>query len=291
MIVYILITPAKNEEKYLLNVAESVISQTQRPVLWVIVDDGSTDNSPAIIKNLEKHHDWIQSLCLPEHPRDITFHYSYVCRNGFTRAIEYCSKNDINYDFIGLLDADTCPTETYFEYLVSAFAKDPRLGIASGGIYYDREGKQPCMRIMEKYPAGTGRLWRTACFFETGGYMVEPSPDSISTIKAGLHGWKTQNFKEIIAVQTRPTSGAEGVWKGYTIDGKNAYYLNKHPLLVFLNFIDYATQKPYYICFAYAYGFLKACIRRDKKIDDEQIKDYYWNKRIYEYLPHFFHGK
>ena len=62
MIVYILITPAKNEEKYLLNVAESVISQTQRPVLWVIVDDGSTDNSPAIIKNLEKHHDWIQSF-------------------------------------------------------------------------------------------------------------------------------------------------------------------------------------------------------------------------------------
>jgi len=156
--VYILITPAKNEEKYLLNVAESVISQTLRPALWVIVDDGSTDNSPDIIKNLKKHHDWIQSVRLPEHPRDITFHYSYVCRNGFTDAIEYCSKNGIDYDFIGLLDADTCLTEPYFEHLVSAFEKNPRLGIASGGIYYDRNGKLPCMRIMEKYPAGTGRL-------------------------------------------------------------------------------------------------------------------------------------
>jgi glycosyltransferase involved in cell wall biosynthesis len=291
MIVYILITPAKNEEKDLPKVAESVISQTLRPALWVIVDDGSTDNSPAIIKNLEKQCDWIQSIRLPEHPRDITFHYSYVCKNGFTCAIEYCSKNSIDYDFIGLLDADTCLTETYFEQLISAFVKDPGLGIASGGIYYDSNGTLQWIRILEKYPAGTGRLWRKACFFETGGYQVEPSPDSISTIKAGLNGWKTQNFKEIIAVQTRPTSGAEGVWKGYTIDGKNAYYLNKHPILVFLNFMDFSTQKPFYIGIAYAYGFLKAFIRRDKKIDDKQIKDYYWNNRIHEYLPHFLQFK
>jgi hypothetical protein len=182
-------------------------------------------------------------------------------------------------------------TERYFEDLISAFVHDPTLGIASGGIYYDINGKLQWIREFGKYPAGTGRLWRKVCFFETEGYMVEPSPDSISNIKAELTGWKTQNIKEIIAIQTRPTSGAEGEWKGYTIDGMNAHYLNKHPMLVLLNVIYFSRQNPYYIGIAYAYGYLKRVIRRGKKIEDEQIKDYYWNHRIREYLPHFLHFK
>ena len=284
---YILVTPAKNEQESLPFVADAVLKQSILPKLWIIVNDGSTDDTPRIVDELSANHSWIQSICLPPRPRDITFHYSYVCKQGFDFAVEYCRANQIAFDFIGLLDADTLLTERYFERLIAAFEHDPLLGIASGGIYYDIQGNLQWIETREKYPAGTGRLWKKACFFETGGYMVEPSPDSISTIKAELQGWKTRNFKEIVAIQTRPTSGAEGVWKGYTIDGNNAYYLNKHPLLVFLNSLHFSRKKPYYIGIAYAFGYLKGVIRRDKKIEDKQIKDYYWKNRIREYLPHF----
>jgi len=289
--VYILITPAKNEQESLPLVADSVLKQSILPKLWVIVDDGSSDETPGIIGKLTAEFEWIQSIRLPPRPRDITFHYSYVCKQGFDYALNYCNDNQIPFDYIGLLDADTCLTEGYFEHLISAFVHDPELGIASGGIYWDINGMLQWSQDYEKNPAGTGRLWRKACFFETGGYMIEPSPDSISNIKAGLYGWKTQNFKEIIAIQTRPTSSAEGEWKGYTINGKNAHYLNKHPMLVLLNFINFSRQKPHYTGIAYAFGYLGGIIRRDKKIDDEQIKDYYWKNRIREYLPHFFHFK
>jgi len=267
--------------------ANSVLKQSILPELWIIVDDGSTDETSEIILGLTSKHSWIKSIRLLPRSRDITFHYSFVCKQGFDFAINYCHENQIPFDFIGLLDADTCLTETYFEQLISAFEQDPLLGIASGGTYYTVNGTLEWIFSMDNYPAGTGRVWRSACFFETGGYVVEPSPDTISNIKAELHGWKTKNIKEIIAIQTRPTSGAEGVWKGYTIDGGNAHYLNKHPLLVCINVIFFSTQKPYYIGIAYAYGYLRAVFRRDKKIADEQIKEYFWKQRFREYLSHF----
>ena len=46
MLKYILVTPAKNEGKHLPKVAEAVIDQVVLPTLWVIVDDGSTDETP-----------------------------------------------------------------------------------------------------------------------------------------------------------------------------------------------------------------------------------------------------
>ena len=70
----------------------SVIGQKVKPELWIIVDDGSTDDTPNILKNLKASHPYIQSIRLPSRPRDITFHYSYVCKQGFDYALEYCRR-------------------------------------------------------------------------------------------------------------------------------------------------------------------------------------------------------
>ena len=45
---YVLISPGRNEAQYMRQTLDSVIAQTVRPTLWVIVDDGSTDETPAI---------------------------------------------------------------------------------------------------------------------------------------------------------------------------------------------------------------------------------------------------
>lgn len=288
MLTYILVTPAKNEEKHLPKVAEAVIGQTAPPILWVIVDDGSTDHTPEVIENLESQFNWIRSIRLPPHPRDITFHYSYVCKNGFDHALGFCKTNGIQSNFIGLLDADTVLEKTYFEKLSIEFNKNSLLGIASGHItdlpdeevrWADLKNNKPDRPL----PRGSGRLWRKECFFETGGYPVEPSPDSISNVKANLRGWEIRQFGHIRAIQLRETSGAQGLWNGYRINGSTAYYLNTHPLLVLLGAFSRSIQKPYYVGLAYSYGYLLEWLKGSPKINDPEIRDYYWNKRLKEY--------
>jgi len=155
---YILVTPAKNEEKSLPSVIDSVLNQTILPKLWVIVDDGSTDKTPEILDNFSKKYEWIKVVRLLKGPRDKYLHYAYVCRVGFETAIKYCEDNKILYDFVALLDADTILEEKYFEKLIDEFKKDPSLGIASGGIYY-RKKKRLIYEHTLNYPRGTGRIW------------------------------------------------------------------------------------------------------------------------------------
>ena len=56
---YVLITPLKNEEITIKQVIDSVKRQSIRPSLWIIVNDGSTDNSQKILDTETKNEDWI----------------------------------------------------------------------------------------------------------------------------------------------------------------------------------------------------------------------------------------
>ncbi|MDQ1275242.1 MAG: hypothetical protein QG610_815 [Euryarchaeota archaeon] len=272
---YLLITPARNEEKNLPKVSKSVTGQKIIPALWIIVDDGSTDNTPYILEDLKAKYSWIRSIRLPPRPRDITFHYSYVCKQGFDYSLEYCRENGIEYDYIGLLDADTILEEHYFKKLIYEFETDSSLGIASGGVYYDIGGKLSREVSDKNLPRGTGRLWRKACFLDTGGYQVEPSPDSISNTKAILRGWQLKQYADVIEVQTRKTSAGEGLWKGYVKNGWMAYYVDKSLPMVLFNTLYYCLKYPHYTGIAYFYGYLNSAVKREKKIQDMEIRTYY----------------
>lgn len=256
LFVYILIMPVKNEEKILCDVIESVINQTLKPTFWLIIDDGSTDSSPKIIKDFVSKHNWIKTIRLPPQPRDIIFHISCVYNSGFNFILKYCEENKIQYDFVASIDADTLLEPEYFEKILSKFEINKKLGIASGGLYHEINGKSVLSTTVDSFPSGTGRVWSKKCFFETGGFSSEPSADSISNIKATLRGWDIKRFNEIQMVERRFTSSAEGLWKGYKCSGYMAYYLNKNPLLIILSIFQYTLRKPYYTGIAFLWGYL-----------------------------------
>lgn len=275
--------PVKNEEKILCDVIESVINQTIKPALWLIIDDGSTDNSPNLIKDFVSKYSWIKSIHLPPHKRDIIFHISYVYKYGFDFIIKYCKVNKIKYSFIASIDADTILEPEYFEKIMHEFETNRKLGIASGGLYHEIDGKLELSTKVENFPSGTGRVWLKKCFFDTGGFSLEPSADSISNVKATLRGWDIQRFNEIHMVEKRLTSSAEGLWNGYKYNGHMAYYLNKNPILVLLNIFQCTLRKPYYIGIAFLSGYLTACVKREERIEDREIRDYFWSYRLIEY--------
>ena len=98
---YILVTPVKNEETSIACCVQSILEQTVRPILWLIVDDGSTDKTPAILNDIVGKYQWIRIINLAECERDLGIHYSFVCKLCFNCAIECCIKHKKEYDFVG----------------------------------------------------------------------------------------------------------------------------------------------------------------------------------------------
>src|SRR2546427_9081165 len=155
---YVLVTPAKNEGGNLVTVANGIANQTVAPRLWVIVDDGSTDRTSLIIENLKRQWNWIASTRLPERARDLHHHYAEVCTKGFNLACSNLDENGINYEFVGLIDADTVVEPRYFEKLLDEFKKDLKLGLASGGLFYEKDRVLALESGDKNSPRGTGRL-------------------------------------------------------------------------------------------------------------------------------------
>src|ERR1700693_1412304 len=63
---YVLITPARNEVKFIELTLKSVIAQTVRPLKWVIVSDGSTDGTDDIVMRCAAGHPWVELVRIPE---------------------------------------------------------------------------------------------------------------------------------------------------------------------------------------------------------------------------------
>jgi len=278
---YILVTAAKNEGGNLSNLIQSVAEQTIKPMLWVIADDGSSDNTPEIIKEAKGKYEWIQSLRLNSEVtvRDIGLHLSSVMMKVTEFAIGYCGRNEIKYEYIGNIDGDIIIEPKFFEKLIIEFEKDDKIGIAGSGTQYIKGDNIIQPEGGEEEPSGGDMLIRRGCFEDCGGLKSSASPwDSVLKAKARLRGWKTRRFEEITATETRDPMSTESRWMGYLNHGKGAYYLNTNPIHVIVKGIIYSFKKPYYIGIPYLLGYFADFVQRKDQIDDNEIKEYYWNK-------------
>ena len=283
---YFLMTATKNEEKNISHLVRSVEKQTIKPIVWIIVDE-STDNTRQIIKEIAKKYKWVKNIFLKNGEGYLGINYGIACKTGFDFAIGYCKQHKMEYDYIGLIDADVNVDGDFFERLMIEFEKDSELGIASGSEYWNISGKLVRAGLREELPIGPARLWRRKCFNEAGGYLATASPDSVSNVKAKLRGWKTKQFKDIKVI-TRRTSTARGHWWGSLHDGKNYYSLNYHPFIFLLRTIRYTFKKPYYTGFGLFIGYFGALIQGKKKMEDDEIKYYYRHTRPKEIFRYYF---
>lgn len=286
---YVLITPAKNEELSIEKCIQSVVNQSKKPIIWLIINDGSTDRTPEIINRAKKKYSWIKSFTLPDKKnRDLGIHYSSICADGFDAVIKYCEKEGIGYKYIGLLDADIILETTYYENLIEKFMLNSKLGIASGSTTCLVEDKIEYMDQLEDIPSGAARLWRKLCFTETNGYSITYSADSVSTVKAKLRGWETKRFPEYTFIQSRMTSSVEGLWKGWIKRGMSQYYLGVPFIFAILKSARYTFKKPYYLGLAYIFGYMIFAFKK-KRINDKEILDYYKYMRPNEVTRRYFH--
>ncbi len=287
---YIVVTPVKNERAQLHGLLESMTAQQPLPVMWLIVDDCSSDGSYEIIDEWQKAHQWIRILRLKDQrPREIGFHYSEVTKAGFEYMSEIVSLENVEYNYIALVDADINLPPDYFYQLFRKFHIYPKLGIASGILLsrsrngYVREKEPP------EWPLGAARVWRRSCFEKTA-WTITFAPDSVSTVRAMLAGYETRNFDDIVVLQNRLTYSGSGLWNGYYDMGRSRYYLGYSIFYGFLATIRFLLSYPFYIGIAFCYGYFSYFVTCQDRINDPKIVDFFeirmiskmknWLKRV-----------
>jgi glycosyltransferase involved in cell wall biosynthesis len=265
---YVLITPAKNEERNIEKNIVSVISQTIRPTKWVIVSDGSTDRTDEIVNKYVAQHSWMEIVRMPVRTeRD--FAAKVHCFNAGYQKI-----NDLNYDIIGNLDADITFDSDYFEFLLGQFERNPRLGVAGTPFVENTSVIYNYNFANIEHVSGACQLFRRQCFEDIGGYIPIKGGgiDWTAVTSARMKGWKARTFTEKTFFHHRPMGTAEnGKLKAWFKHGKKDYYLGGHPVWEILRSIFQMKSKPYVLgglCLfiGYAWG---AISRMDRPIPKE----------------------
>jgi glycosyltransferase involved in cell wall biosynthesis len=193
---YVLVTAAYNEERHIADTLRSVSNQSLKPQRWVIVSDGSTDQTDEIARDWASRHPFIEIIRVEKSEEHDFATKVRALRRGFERLA------DIEYEFIGVLDADLSFEPNYFERVMEHFCNEPRLGIAGGDIEQLVDGTVvPRLKDLNSV-AGAVQLMRRECFEQTGGLpaLKHGGEDAAIEIAARMHGWETRTFPELKVV-------------------------------------------------------------------------------------------
>jgi poly-beta-1,6-N-acetyl-D-glucosamine synthase len=189
---YVLISPVKDEEKYVEATVRSVAAQTLRPYRWVIVDDGSEDSTPEILRRYAETHDWIQVVRVQG--RAGRQPGSGVI-GAFAVGYELVAAED--FSFVVKLDCDLDLPPNYFERLCEKFQQDQSLGIASGIYLEEWNGSWVPIEMPAYHAAGAAKMVRKKCYTEIGGFVAARGWDTVDEIRAANKGWETRHFEEL----------------------------------------------------------------------------------------------
>jgi glycosyltransferase involved in cell wall biosynthesis len=258
---YVLITPARNEGRFIAKTLDSVVAQTLLPERWVIVDDGSTDRTAEIVESYAKRHSWIELIQRPQR-QDRSFAGKVHAFNAGLERVR-----SLEFEVIGNLDADVSFEPDYLEFLTQRLSEDPTLGVA--GTPFTQDGDYDTARDSfegENHVAGGCQLFRRQCFQEVGGYIPNPAGgiDWIAVTTARMKGWKTRSFpeKRFHHYRTLGSADRSSIAASFSY-GEKDYYLGGSPVWQLFRVAYRMTKRPIVIDgLALLSGYCWAALRR-----------------------------
>jgi len=238
---YVLITPARNEAQFIELTLKSVVSQTDVPLRWVIVSDGSTDGTDELVKKYAADRPWIELVQLPER-RERHFAGKVMAFNAGLERVKH-----LQYEIIGNLDADVSFDSDYFEFLVAKFAENPRLGVG-GTPFTEGKGTYDYRFTSVEHVSGACQLFRRECFDEIGGYkpIKGGGIDLVAVVTARMRGWQSRSFPEKVCFHHRKMGS--GMNQGLKLPfkwGQSDYRLGGHPVWQLFRCFYQMTKRPY----------------------------------------------
>lgn len=270
---YALITAARNEADHLTKTIASVVAQTRLPERWVIVDDGSTDQTATIAEQHAAQHPWMVVLRRPARTNRSFVGKAHAVNAGLERLA------DLDLEVVGNLDADVSFDPDYVEFILGKFTADPQLGLA--GTPFVENGYDSTRDSFEgeNYVAGPFQLFRWQCFQDIGGYVPNHAGgvDWIAVMTARLKGWKVRAFPEKRFFHHRPMGTAErNPLNALFSYGQKDYYLGGSPIWQLFRVTYRLTKRPYVLGgLALLFGYLWAAVRHVKRPVSNELMRYH----------------
>ena len=269
----LLITPARDEAAHLENTIRAVAAQTRTPDLWLIVDDGSSDETPRILERLAAELPFLETMRAPKHAQSRGSDGLAIAAEARAFNAALATVDAEEFTHVGKLDADIELPPDYLRELLERFATEPRLGIAGGTLLEQSSGQWRPTRSPAYHVRGALKLYSRECFRAIGGIEERLGWDTIDEIYARMHGYATHSFSELAARHHRPVATRGGVLRGRARLGQCAYILRYSPWWVTLRSLKIATWRPYGLSgIAFLYGYVRAALRREDRVEDDQYR-------------------
>lgn len=262
---YLAITPAYNEEIFLPGLISAIVAQTLAPAKWVLIDDGSSDRTRAVIDEAAANYHWITPVHLPKRAQRAPGGESVVMQQ-----LELHGWRE--HDYIFRVDADITVHPAYVATLLDKFAQDPLLGIASGMIYEPLNGKWTSNPESSFQASGGCRIYSRKCLEAIGGIESGLGWDTIDLSGALMLGFHTGNFRDLAIYHHRPMQTANGRSRGRLNMGEAAYNAGYSPLFMAARSLRHAFQAPKMMGGALMmFGYLRCWFRRQPVLANREL--------------------
>jgi biofilm PGA synthesis N-glycosyltransferase PgaC len=268
---YVLISPCRNEGEFMRQTLESVVGQSLRPTRWVIVDDGSTDETPAILIEYASRYEWISIVTRTDRghravgPGVVDAFYS-----GY-QAID-CGK----YDFLCKLDLDLLLPPRYFEILIQRMNLDSRIATCSGKSYIRNNDQLVNERHGDDTSLGMTKFYRVDRFKEIGGFVREVMWDGIDCHLCRMRGWIACSWDDpdLRFIHLRPMgSSQQSVFTGRMRHGYGQYFMGTGFLYLAASALSRLNQKPFVVgSLAIMWGWIKSAALRKPRYENLEFR-------------------
>ncbi len=283
--IYVVITPVRDEALYLEKTIQSMVQQTVRPAQWIIVDDGSTDATPDIIRRYTSIHPWIVSIRRPDASRG---------ERSSSRGARACEAKEIQAFYAGYeklafadwkylvkIDGDVSFEPDYFERCFAEFEADATLGIG-GGMIWNVVGAQIQPEPTPQFHVrGATKIYKRACWDAFGGVIRGAGWDTLDEVKANMLGWRTRTFSDLKVVHHRFTGAANGRWRNSVKNGMWSYVAGYHPLFMTARCFRQLFRTPYVLgSLGLMVGYLEGYIHQIPRVPDENLIKYLRKQQV-----------
>ena len=260
---------------------DSVMAQSIAPALWVVVDDGSTDDTPAILESYRSRMPYLRVVRRADRGgRSV----GPGVVDAFYAGLETVELEE--FDYVCKLDLDLDLPPRYFELLMQRMAANPRLGTTSGKPYFIARGTPRLVAEVcgDEMSVGMTKFYRVQCFREIGGFVRQVMWDGIDCHRCRMLGWVAESVDDqaLRFVHLRPMgSSQKGIWTGRVRSGYGQYFMGTAPLYFLVSTIFRLPRHPVLVgSMAMWWGYLSSAVRGLERYDDPEFRRFL---RSYQY--------